>query len=32
MQAAFLGIDSYDEFVQNILIPWAPILLLAVIV
>jgi cell division protease FtsH len=32
MQAAFLGIDSYDEFVQNVLIPWAPILLLAVIV
>ena len=29
---AFLGIDSYDEFLQNVLIPWAPILLLAVIV
>jgi cell division protease FtsH len=29
---AFLGIDSYDEFIQNFLIPWAPILLLAVIV
>ena len=29
---AFLGIDSYDEFLQNFLIPWAPILLLAVIV
>src|ERR1044072_2554651 len=29
---AFLGIDSYDEFLQNVLIPRAPILLLAVIV
>ena len=29
---AFLGIDSYDEFIQNVLIPWAPILLLAVII
>jgi cell division protease FtsH len=28
----FLGIDSYDEFLNNVLIPWAPILLLAVIV
>ncbi len=29
---AFLGIDSYDEFLNNILIPWSPILLLSVIV
>ncbi len=29
---AFLGIDSYDEFIQNVLIPWAPILLLVVII
>jgi cell division protease FtsH len=29
---AFLGIDSYDEFLQDFLIPWAPILLLAVII
>ena len=29
---AFLGIDSYQEFLNNVLIPWAPILLLAVII
>ena len=29
---AFLGIDSYGEFLQNVLIPWAPILLFAVII
>jgi cell division protease FtsH len=29
--AGFLGIDSYQEFLNNILIPWAPFLLLAVI-
>ncbi len=28
----FLGIDSYGEFLQNVLIPWAPILLFAVII
>ncbi|MGH2952474.1 MAG: ATP-dependent zinc metalloprotease FtsH [Solirubrobacterales bacterium] len=27
-----LGIDTYQEFVDDVLIPWAPILLLAVIV
>jgi cell division protease FtsH len=32
MKHGFLGIDSYQEFLSNILIPWAPILLLAVIV
>ena len=32
MNHAFLGIDSYQEFLNNVLIPWAPILLLAVIV
>jgi cell division protease FtsH len=29
---AFLGIDTYQEFLNNVLIPWAPFLLLAVIV
>jgi cell division protease FtsH len=29
---AFLGIDSYQEFLDNILIPWGPMLFLAVIV
>jgi cell division protease FtsH len=29
--AGFLGIDSYQEFLSNVLIPWAPVLLLAVI-
>jgi cell division protease FtsH len=29
---AFLGIDSYDEFLSNWLIPWAPILLFSVII
>jgi len=29
--AGLLGIDSYQEFIDNILIPWAPILLLVVI-
>jgi cell division protease FtsH len=29
---AFLGIDSYDEFLNNVLIPWSPILLLTVII
>jgi cell division protease FtsH len=29
---AFLGIDSYQEFLNNVLIPWAPVLLLAVII
>jgi len=32
MNHGFLGIDSYQEFLNNVLIPWAPILLLAVIV
>ena len=29
---AFLGVNSYDEFLNNILIPWSPILLLTVII
>ena len=29
--AGFLGIDSYQEFLDNILIPWSPVLLLLVI-
>jgi cell division protease FtsH len=29
--AGFLGIDSYQEFLSNILIPWAPIVLILVI-
>jgi cell division protease FtsH len=29
---ALLGIDTYDEFLSDVLIPWAPVLLLAVIV
>jgi cell division protease FtsH len=29
---AFLGIDSYNEFLSNWLIPWAPILLFSVII
>ena len=29
---AFLGVDSYQEFLDNILIPWAPILLFGVII
>ena len=29
---AFLGVDNYQEFLDNILIPWAPILLFAVII
>ena len=29
---AFLGIDSYQEFLDNWLIPWAPILLFGVII
>ncbi|MGH2952134.1 MAG: ATP-dependent zinc metalloprotease FtsH [Solirubrobacterales bacterium] len=29
---AFLGIDTYQEFLDNVLIPWAPFLLLTVIV
>jgi cell division protease FtsH len=29
---AFLGIDSYDEFLSDWLIPWAPILLFSVII
>jgi cell division protease FtsH len=32
MQTAFLGIDSYEEFLSNWLIPWAPILLFGVII
>ena len=28
----FLGVDNYQEFLDNVLIPWAPILLLAVII
>src|ERR671918_1414259 len=28
----FLGIDTYQEFIDDVLIPWAPVLLLAVIV
>ena len=29
---AFLGIDSYQEFLSNFLIPWAPILLFVVLI
>jgi cell division protease FtsH len=29
---AFLGVDSYQEFLDNILIPWAPILLFGIII
>src|SRR5919112_3892943 len=32
MQLAFLGIDTYEEFLNNVLIPWGPMLFLAVIV
>src|ERR671918_1569049 len=28
----FLGIDTYQEFIDDVLIPWAPVLLLAAIV
>ena len=30
-QSAFLGIDSYNEFVSDYLIPWSPIVLILVI-
>ena len=29
---AFLGIDSYEEFISSVLIPWAPILLFGIII
>ena len=29
---AFLGIDNYEEFLSNFLIPWAPILLFCVLI
>ena len=29
---AFLGVDNYEEFLNNVLIPWSPILLLSVII
>ncbi len=32
MSTAFLGIDSYQEFLSNFLIPWAPILLFMVLI
>jgi cell division protease FtsH len=31
MNPAFLGIDNYQEFLNNVLVPWAPVVLVLVI-